>query len=79
MQGSAGVSPWSTFIYFLAESDKEPGILIHRCSAGVSPPTLLIGDNVVKVVPRVRSASSYACYESVICGPGLQGVEFSDA
>jgi hypothetical protein len=23
-----------------------------------------------------RPASSYACYESVICGHGLQGVEF---
>jgi hypothetical protein len=30
-------------------------ILIHRCIADIPPPTLLIGDNVVKVVPRVRN------------------------
>jgi hypothetical protein len=29
-------------------------ILIHRCRADIPPPTLLIGANVVKVVPKVR-------------------------
>jgi hypothetical protein len=29
--------------------------LIHRCRADIPPPTLLIGDNVVKVVPKVRN------------------------
>jgi hypothetical protein len=30
-------------------------ILIHGCRADIPPPTLLIGDDVVKVVPQVRN------------------------
>jgi hypothetical protein len=35
--------------------EKSQVILIHRCRADIPPPTLLIGDNVVKDVPRVRN------------------------
>jgi hypothetical protein len=33
--------------------EKSQVILIHRCRADIPPPTLLIGANVIKVVPRV--------------------------
>jgi hypothetical protein len=35
--------------------EKRQVILIHRCRADIPPPTLLIGANVIKVVPRVRN------------------------
>jgi hypothetical protein len=34
---------------------KRQVILIHRCRADIPLPTLLIGANVAKVVPRVRN------------------------
>jgi hypothetical protein len=35
--------------------EKSQVILIHQCRADIPPPTLLIGANVVKAVPRVRN------------------------
>jgi hypothetical protein len=46
---------WATANGLKLNPEKSQVILIHRCRADIPPPTLLIGDNVVKVAARVRN------------------------
>jgi hypothetical protein len=49
------IHEWATANGLKLNAEKSQVILIHRCRADIPPPTLLIGANVVKVVPRVRN------------------------
>jgi hypothetical protein len=49
------IHEWATANGLKLNPEKSQVILIHRCRADIPPLTLLIGDNVVKVVPRVRN------------------------
>jgi hypothetical protein len=51
---------WATANGLKMNPEKSQVILIHRCRAYIPPPTLLIGANVVKVVPRMRNLG-YEC------------------
>jgi hypothetical protein len=46
---------WATANGLKLNPEKSQVILIHRCRADIPPPTLLVGANVVKVVPKVRN------------------------
>jgi hypothetical protein len=46
---------WAKATELNVNPQKSQVILLHRCRADISPPTLLIGVNVVKTVPRVRN------------------------
>jgi hypothetical protein len=49
------IHEWATANRLKLYPEKSQVILIHRCRADIPPPTLLIGANVVKVVPRLRN------------------------
>jgi hypothetical protein len=49
------IHEWATANRLKLYPEKSQVLLINRCRADIPPPTLLIGANVVKVVPRVRN------------------------
>jgi hypothetical protein len=49
------IHEWATANGLKLNPEKSQVILIHRCRADIPPPTLLVGANVVKVVPKVRN------------------------
>jgi hypothetical protein len=49
------IHEWATANGLKLNPKKRQVILIHRSRADIPPPTLLIGANVVKVVPRMRN------------------------
>jgi hypothetical protein len=49
------IHEWATANRLKLNPKKSHVILIHRCRADILPPTLLIGANVVKVVPKVKN------------------------
>jgi hypothetical protein len=49
------IHEWATANGLKLNPEKSRVILIHRYRADISTPTVLIGANIVKVVPKVKN------------------------